>query len=268
MPDSQPSKKRRFPILKTLLALLLLASVVVGSLGYLLLSTPEHIRKAEAFIEQTPVAQLDDIAENLEQRLTNVWGNTNSSMDARTRALLTGINTRGSHSTQLASNTPPPTDNNQPQTVKMSYDEVNAWFSRRFKDWVRNQGGSLPSFARNYLLTYKDGSLVLGCHMTTRQVSGWVSFYTDINVSPDGQAIITVTQIDAGRLNLPRERISSQIKEYADSSKSEKVREFAGAFDGKAFNPVFPLDSKADARITGFKADADGLTLELIRLPR
>ncbi|QDU70902.1 hypothetical protein [Mucisphaera calidilacus] len=265
---SEPSRKRRIPIVKITLGLLALGLATVGVLAYLLLATPGHVRQAQAFIEQTPQPKLSQIAESLEQRFTNRLGDNASSIDNSTRQLLQGTASAGTSPDLSLARNSSEDDENAPQTITMSYDEINAWLSQRLDSWVRNQGGQLPQFARDYLLTHKDGRLALAFRMSSDGISGWVSVFLKLQINTHDTATVTVTGIEAGHLRMPSNNISLRLREYAKKNASSSAKTLADAFNGKSFDPVFPMDRKTDVRVTDISTTQQGITVTIVKEKR
>ncbi|MEQ9454217.1 MAG: hypothetical protein RLN76_06450 [Phycisphaeraceae bacterium] len=278
MTTSRPAKKR-FRWGTLLIAVIALVTLAGVTLAYLASTTPEHVRHALAFIENTPKAEREQIAQNLEQRLASLFGDTHSSIDPETRQLLQG-NTNASvaafdgtgRNFRLTNNpttTPNATTTQKtgPQKLTMTFDEINAWFCERLEQWAKNQGTKLPDFAANYLVNQVNGRLVLAFEMKTDEVSGWITLHNQLTFTPNGQATLKITQIDAGELALPRETITKQLKNYADKAGSKaQVQSVVAAFEGHAFDPIFPIDSKTNVRVTSLNVSATGLTFELQQL--
>ncbi|WP_428390067.1 hypothetical protein [Mucisphaera sp.] len=263
---------KRFPWATILMVTIGVMTLAGGTLAYLAASKPSHVREALTWLDDTPTTERRATAESLEQRLASLFADANSSIDADTRALLEGKTASASldgtgRRFDFASASA--AERNQPQQVRMTFNEANAWLSERLGAWMANQGASLPEFASDFLINQVDGQLVLAFKLKTDEVTGWVSLFTDFTFQTTGEASIKIARIDAGTLRLPRQIIASQLENYADQAKdASKAQTIAAAFHGRSFDPVFPVDKKASVRLTGLKVDGEGVTLELIRESR
>lgn len=130
MTASPPSRRRR-RIAGLVLAVLVvvLAAVVLRAL-VLTRSTPDYWQANQAFVEETPEPELEAIARSVEARLPGEW-------------------------------TFPVGDGDGVRTLRVYFDEANAWLALRLDDYLANQGHALPERIGGVMLTQRDGQPVI-----------------------------------------------------------------------------------------------------------
>jgi len=98
------------------------------------------------------------------------------------------------------------------RTLRLSFNQINAWLDRRLDDWLANQGAAMPDGLEDLMLTSKDGDLVLALRARNAQVDQVFSFVFAVNVQPDGRVRLKIKEVLAGTLPMPTEPAGIRVR--------------------------------------------------------
>ncbi|MEO1236041.1 MAG: hypothetical protein AAFX76_04560 [Planctomycetota bacterium] len=130
MSPSPLSRRRRRIAGLVLAALVVVFAAVVVRAVVLARATPDYWEDYQAFVGETPEPELEAIARSVESRLPGEW-------------------------------TFPIGEGDGVRTLRVHFDEVNAWLALRLDDYLANQGHALPEQIGGVMLTQRDGQPVI-----------------------------------------------------------------------------------------------------------
>ena len=238
--------------------LAILAVTLAAGVGYWMWnSTPDYWEANQQALASTTREQQERMADDAFNRLTSTF------TAARGESRSAGPPAAGAQSGELqasADQATTATEASPDRTVKLTYNEVNAWLATRLEDWLANQGTSLPKEVRDFMIAKEGDNLVAAFQFDTPQLQQVVSLVLDVAMTPEGLMRVAVVRVRGGTLPLPIEELLQGIREGSpDAVSEEDFDRLAGALDGQTFEPEFKIDGSRTARITHFKMLDDGV---------
>ena len=199
-------------------------------------ATPDYWQDNRAFIEQTPEPQLDQIARSVENRLPTEW----------TRPVAAGDGVR---------------------TIRVHYDEVNAWLALRLPEFLKNQNIALPREVGQFMLTQRDGDLVVAFDYESNRFGPNVaSVFFEFKPPPEDVPPESVPPKDADPEDAPPEDADSEDA-VAGASNAPLQARIHRAYAGEQYLPVGTLLKTMRKQILAKDPDL-GPTLDALRRRR
>ncbi len=209
---------------------------------------PTHWVQQQRFLQDTPRAQLDDLAKQVEMRLP----------------------------TEYTRRIEPGTDGLR--TLDASFEEINAWLGVRLEKYLANQGVTLPDGVGAILVAPRDGQIVVAADVDLPQLRQIVSVYFEVlppeeldpasKDRPADQAetapwSVRVSRMTAGNVPLPAGRLVQLIRDELDEEtlSRESVREVLDAVsEGRPIPlPRLKVDEVRRAEVRDFALDDAGV---------
>ncbi len=214
-----------------------LAAGLAGWYGWSLLQRePEHWRTARAQLETLGPATAKE-AEAVEVRLLPAWS-------APVKPGGTGV-----------------------RTIEARYDEVNAWFAVRLRQYLANQGVEWPEAVGAVMLAGREGRPVLAFDLDAGGVQQILSLTLGFPGSedPDQPAGLVVEKVEAGVLPMPADRLVGLLRdrvlggEAADPGLEKLLDAIAS---GQPIRPlVLPIDDLREAELLSVDAGPDTMAV-------
>ena len=213
------------------------ALTIVGGIGYWMWQgTPEHWAAQQRFRADAGEKELARLAAAAENRAVS---------------RITDIDTRA-------------TDGVSRRTLRLSFDQINAWLDRRLDDWLSNQGAEMPAGLESPMLTSESGDLVLSFRARTAQLDQVISVVFGAAVQPDGRVRLRVKQVLGGRLPMPVDRVIGQVARQLEDSGEASSGHVRRVLNGEPAGPlVMRIDGSRRARLVDLAVREDGVTVTL-----
>jgi hypothetical protein len=248
-PPSQPTGRRRFTrrrlgyVVIVLMLLALLALLAVGIGRHLWQSEPDYWTRNQTFTASTSEVRLTDMADRAFNRILSELSDSRGYKPAET-------GTGGATAEQSLG----------VRTIRLGFEEANAWLATRLDGWLVNQKRSLPAGVSGPMLASGGDSLVAAFHYQNQEVDQVFSVLLSLEFTDDGQAVLSVDGVRGGRLPLPKGAVLDQVPGLAkdDDQRSQTVAVLLGQ---QPFDPILPIDGARRARIIGMKVDGSGVAL-------
>jgi hypothetical protein len=202
-------------------------------------SEPKYWVLNQYFLEVTPQAQLTDMADRAFNR---VLGELSQSSGYKP------VDPRPGHASGV-------------RTIRLEFDEANAWLDQRLNDWLKNQGHRLPAGLSDPMLASNAGRLVVAFRYESDEIDKVFSVLLLLDVLDDGQAVLTIDGVRAGRLPIPVDTAMKQLPNASDGESGGQPDLFDTLMGGRPFDPILPIDGTRHARIIGLDVDDTGLML-------
>jgi hypothetical protein len=193
---------------------------------------PAAWTRNQAFLAATDNATLLEMADNLEKRLL---------------AELTDPGLDGTAAGNV----------NQPRTIHVSMQEVNAWLAVKLPTWAANRGAVLPPEMSGYMVASEGQDLVVAFQYQSPRVTQVISVVIGLDIQPTGQAELSVRHVRGGELPLPPGTVVNQVKK-AIAARSAQNSDINAIIDGRPFDPLVDIDAARRLRLLGYRLDADG----------
>ncbi|GAB4108779.1 MAG: hypothetical protein Kow00105_16570 [Phycisphaeraceae bacterium] len=145
--------------------------------------------------------------------------------------------------------------------VRIPFDQANAWLATRFGDWLANQQIELPPELDSLLVAEHDNRLVLAGRIRRDGINQILSIVVSPRFLENGQAVLEIDKVYAGRLPLPVGVIMNRIPE--NPGIPELARGIRIIKQGMPFDAVCPIDHTRRARIVGLNIEETGMTLTI-----
>lgn len=150
------------------------------------------------------------------------------------------------------------------RTIRLSFDEANAWLATRLNDWLVNQHRELPAGVSEPMLTSDGDSLIAAFRYRNagKQIDQVFSVWLDMKFLDDGRATLHIEGVRGGRMPLPTKMVLEKLPSAtgAHAHRSDVIAVLLGQ---EAFDPVLPIDGSRQARIIGMSVDKDSVSLKL-----
>ena len=202
--------------------------VLIGRAVMLARATPDYWTDNRTFLAETPEAELNEIAQSVERRLPSEW----------TRPIGEGDGLR---------------------TIRIHYDEVNAWLAVRLPQYLENQSIDLPREVGQFMLTQRDGELVVAFDYESRRLGPRIaSVFLQFREPQDsGQAPASTLQarvhrVRAGEQALPVSYLTNLLAEHVapDNPQFQSTLELLGRRYFVKLPPL-PVDDYRQATVLG-----------------
>ncbi len=217
--------------------------LLIGVLGFFVIraavklnATPAYWSQHQTFLQETPPEQLQELAQDIQSRSLREWSY-------------------------------PIGDGDGVRTVRYAFDEVNAWLATRLKPLLKNQDLSLPPEVGEFMLTQRNGQLVLAFDYESRQLGPRIaSLYFDFDTADDAPLAGRIVSAQAGEQPLVLRYLVREVADQLDSADAT-LQDMLKKFGTKQFVtlPIIPVDDHREATILGIDIQPEGIDL-LIRV--
>jgi len=248
-PNPNPSKTHRRSLRRfgcaavvMLMVTMLLAAVGIGR--GLWQDEPKYWKWNQYFLEQTPQVELADMADRAFNR---VLGELSQSRGYRP-------------ATQMESD-PPAEEVPRVRTIRLNFDQVNAWLDQRFAGWMENQQRQLPRGVSSPMLSSHAGRLVVAFRYESEEITQVFSVFLSLTPLDDGQATLQIQGVRGGRLPIPVGMALDQLPAADDESGEDPSGLLGVVLGGHPFDPILPIDGTRHARIIGLSVDETTMSL-------
>ena len=147
------------------------------------------------------------------------------------------------------------------RTIRLEFDEANAWLDQRLNDWLKNQGHRLPAGLSGPMLASNGERLVVAFRYESDEIDKVFSVLLLLDILDDGRAVLTIDGVRAGRLPIPVDTAMKQLPNAGDGKSGDQPDLFDTLMSGRPFEPILPIDGTRHARIIGLAVDDTGLML-------
>ncbi len=241
--NQRPGRRKRWAI-GCLGVILLLGAI--GWISYwvgqsLWQAEPVYWEQNQRFVEVTPEETLGVIADNAYNRVLSEL--------SQSRGYVPGGTEKWRPVTE---------DSLGVRTIRLSFQEANAWLAERLGGWLENQGRDLPNGLSHPMLASDDGRLIAAFRYRKNEIDQVFSVAMSLKFLDDGRATMSVDGIWGGRLALPVGQVMDRLPGGAGNEDSQAVAVLMGQ---QAFDPVLPIDGTRRARIIGLEVDESGVGL-------
>lgn len=219
-----------------LLGLIVVLGFFVVRAALLVRATPTYWQEHQAFLRDTPAPDLQHLAQDIQSRTLREWSY-------------------------------PIGDGDGIRTVRYHFDEVNAWLATRLKPLLRNQNVELPSEIGEFMLTQRDGHLVLAFDYESERFGPRIASLAFRFQEQKGESVsAAIKSARAGEQPLP---ISYLVDRVADQPRfadveMQKVMQRIAKKQLIALPPI-PVDDHREATVLGIEVRPEGVDL-LIRV--
>lgn len=236
--------------------LAILAVTLVAGVGWWMwTSTPDYWQANQQALASTTREEQERMADDAFNRLTATFTAASNSTSRQPGNLHAS-----DQQTPAGDGAAAAGERDADRTVKLTYQEVNAWLATRLKDWLANQGATLPKEVRDFMVAKEGGNLVVAFEFDTPQLQQVVSLVLDVGMTDEGLMRVGVVRVRGGTLPLPIEELLQGIRDSSpDAVSPEDIDRLTSALDGQTFEPEFKIDGSRTARITYFKMLDDGV---------
>lgn len=204
----------------------------LGRAAMLVRATPDYWEDNRSFLDETPEAELGEIAQAVESRLPTEW----------TRPIGQGDGLR---------------------TIRVHYDEVNAWLAVRMPEYLNNQKIELPREIGQFMVTQRDGDLVVAFDYESKRfgpriASVFFQFQSQSAEQDLSRASVPlqgrIRRVRAGEQNLPVTYLTRLMAENYRPD-DEVVQKAIAALGRYQFVdlPSLPVDEHRQAQIMGIE---------------
>lgn len=234
--EKRPSAKRRRWTGYLLLLLIGLLGVFVVRAALKLSATPTYWSQHQTFLQDTPPEQLQELAQDIQSRSLREWSY-------------------------------PIGDGDGVRTVRYAFDEANAWLATRLKPLLDNQDLSLPAEIGEFMLTQRDGQLVLAFDYESSTLGPRIaSLYFGFEAADNQPLAARIQSARAGEQPLLLRYLVKQVADQLDSEDAS-LQDMLPKIGKKQFVPLpaIPVDDHREATILGIEVEPEGIDL-LIRV--
>lgn len=254
IPLSASCKAGRYRALKMIgLSLLAITTIAGAAVLYLLRCEPPHWKAYQAFLRDTPPAQLQRLAAEVQKRLESlVLLADDAILSGETRLLAVSGEVDVEHYRPVF------------KTLHLSPEEVNAWATEQFREWMTYRGYEMPAELTSPMVAIDNGRLLASFKYESPV---WNQVFTvgfRTRFFDDGRAQLQLAEVRAGNLPLPGGNIGAYIRSKApDTDSARRVSQWLEKLDRVEFKPSMKVGSDHKVTVVGYEVGKDGLHLAL-----
>jgi len=149
-----------------------------------------------------------------------------------------------------------------PWSVRMRDEDVNAWLAHRLGPWLENRALGVPDAFEPPCIRVADGRVTVGIPSPDPRVEGIFSIEFTPATSADGRLIAEDRAFAMGELPLPNPgALGSLSDELRRAARGTPIEPFMGALldTGAALPSEITLSDQRRVRLRGVKLDKNGL---------
>lgn len=222
------------------LLVLLVLGLAAAAIGRKLWHTePSYWTQNQAFKTQTDTETLTDRADRAFNRILSELSDS-----------------RGYQPSELSTSP----DSLGVRTIRLSFEEANAWLSTRLYDWLANQNRQMPPGVADPMLAASGDSLVAAFQYQNAEINQVFSVFLSLEFLENGQAVLSIDGIRGGRLPLPTQSVLERLPGENENT-GQPNQALAVLMGEQPFDPILPIDGARRARIIGMEVDDDGVAL-------
>lgn len=230
--------RRRLGCASIILLVLIFIGLALAAYGRSLWhSEPTYWTENKTFTANTNETTLTDMADRAFNRILSELSNSSGYQSSGTTDNTLGI-----------------------RTIRLGFEEANAWLATRLDDWLINQKRELPQGINRPMLAANGNSLVAAFRYKNQEFDQVFSVLLSLKFLDNGQAMLSVDGVRGGRLPLPTKMLLDQLPgvNKGDAKRSQTVAVLLGQ---QSFDPILPIDGSRQARIIGMQVDDQGVSL-------
>ena len=235
------SRPRRRRILrKVLLGALLVIVVGGGVVFWLLRSEPAHWKRHQQFLQSVSPQELKAMARKV---------------DGQMELLVT-------LSEELDEASGGRDDKPLVQQIHVTIEEANVWITDKLPDWLKYRDYEMPEQIESPMVAMKGGQLLSSFRFDTPMFSQIFTAGFDVEFLENGNALLQLRNVAAGKLPLPVDGIGDYIRSKApDNPRAQEAAGWLDKLDGVEFKPSLKLGRKHKACVIDYEVTEDGITL-------
>jgi len=214
--------------------LLVVLGVFVARAVVLLGSTPDYWQDNQAFLEATPEPELAQIAKRVESRLPSEWSR-------------------------------PIGDGDGVRTIRINFDEVNAWLVMRLPSFLKNQNLAMPESIGQVMFTQRSGELVLAFDYESEEFGSRIaSVFFKFQQRDNQPVMVGIRTVRAGEQWLPTRYLFDPIRHQPRLQDPQAQANITAIIKGQAVAlPALPVDRHRQATVLGIDIQPEGIDLTL-----
>ena len=245
VPASRPGRRR--VLRKVLLAALLVITAGGGTVFWLLRSEPAHWKQHQQFLQSVSPQELKAMTRKVDRQME----------------LLVTL------SEELDQASDSQADKPLVQKVHVAIEEANVWITEKVEEWLKYRDYDMPSEVTSPMIAMEDGQLLLSFRFDTATFSQIFTAGFDVEFLENGNALLRLQNVSAGRLPLPVDGIGDYIRSKApDNETARKAAGWLDKLDGVEFKPSLKAGKRHKACIVDYEVTEDGITLTVRVAPR
>jgi hypothetical protein len=236
--------RRRFGCVAVVMLVVMTLITAVGVGRGLWVNEPAHWIRNRRFLDQTPKAQLAELSEQAFNRILSELSGSSGYLPVDPGEGPTG------NAEALGV-----------RTIRLGFDEANAWLNERLDDWLENRQRRLPAGLSDPMLASDSGRLIVAFRYKTGEIDQVFSVLMSLKFLDDGMAVLSIDGVTGGCLPLPTGSVIKRLPGAAGSEDANRSKAIAVLLGQQPFDPVLPIDGSRRARIIGLKVDDQGVGL-------
>lgn len=233
-PNAGPSKRRRRWAGWVLLILIVVLGFFVVRAALRLGATPSYWTDHQTFLRDTPEQDIQHLAKDIQSRTLREWSY-------------------------------PIGDGDGVRTVRYQFDEVNAWLATRLRPMLENQNLTLPDEIGQFMLTQRDGELVLAFDYRSEALGQRIaSLYFMFRPTDDGTLSAAIRAAKAGEQALGVRYLVGAVADQPalDDPDMQDLLYRIGERRFVALPPI-PVDDHRHATVLGIAIAPQGVDLTI-----
>lgn len=233
-PTKQPSKRRRRWAGWILLILIVVLGFFVVRGALRLRATPTYWTEHQTFLRDTPERDIQHLAKDIQSRTLREWSY-------------------------------PIGDGDGVRTVRYQFDEANAWLATRLGPMLENQNLVLPDELGQFMLTQRDGDLVLAFDYRSDTLGQRIaSLYFMFEPQADGPLQAGIRAAKAGEQSLGVKYLVDAVADQPALDDPE-VQRLLNRLGKKWFVdlPTIPVDDHRHATVLDIAIAPEGVDLTI-----
>jgi len=163
-----------------------------------------------------------------------------------------------------------PQDTSTTRTLRLSFDQINAWLNVKLEDYLANRNLKLPREVSHIMLAGEEDVLIVAFEYDNGSVSQVMSFRIQPRFATDGRQFqLKLLGVKAGALPLPIKSLRDRVARQSPQA-GQQMDSVLETLDGKWLEAVqfHPGDARQNLRLTGIRINEEGMDLTLQSEPR
>ena len=222
-PGTAKRRRRRRILRRVVCAVLLVVVGAGGVLFWLIRSEPAHWTRHQQFLQSTSPEELKSIARKIDRQLEGALGD---------------------------------------KRIHMTIEEANVWITEKTDEWLKYRDYEMPSQISRPMIALDGGQLLLSFGLN---VSGFSQVFTagfDLKFLENGNALLQLRNVTAGRLPLPADGIGDYIRsKVPDNATARRAAGWLDKLDGVEFKPALKHGKQRKVCVVDYDVAEDGITL-------
>lgn len=268
--QSAPAKKpsKCFKLIKRAVLLVLLAVLLTtGVIIYLVKSEPAYWKQHEKFLAETSPQQMEELAEQVEDKL-NKLANLGIDVGDPTAQALQELTAEDAKPDAVAGETteykikPEDVHINSEQTITLNNEQLAAVVQLRMDEWMLERGYIKPKEINDPMIAVDDDNLVMAFNFKIGKFDTVISGKFNLEILDNGMAMLSLKRFLVGKLPVPADSLGEHLrKQTGGDPRAEKVGEWLGKLKEMEVKPVIELEHRRRARVMAYKILKDSLEM-------